>query len=80
MAFMNATKEAYVLSGAERNEHLMKQDRERLTMYLPPPLVMSPAEVGMYMFTLMAARELVWDFERFFNLFVYRHVMFFVNN
>jgi len=49
-------------------------------MYLPPPPVMSPADVGMYIFTLMAARELLWDFERFFNLFVYLYVYASVNN
>ena len=74
MAFMNAAKEAYVLSGAEKSKPQCEQDMDRLKMYLPPPLVMSPADVGIYIFTLMAARELVWDFERFFNLFVYLYV------
>jgi hypothetical protein len=80
MAFMNAAKEAYFLSGSEKSKPLIEQDIDRLKMYLPPPLVMSPADVGIYMFTLMAARELVWDFDRFFNLFVYLYVYASENN
>ncbi|KAK1752011.1 hypothetical protein QBC47DRAFT_424948 [Echria macrotheca] len=70
MGFMNAAKEAYVLSGGEENKSLWGQDIERLKMYLPPPSVMSPGDVGKYIFNLTAARELVWDFERFFNLYL----------
>lgn len=70
MTFMNAAKETYILSSAKESKPLIEQEMDRLKMYLPPPLVMSPADMGIYIFTLMSAREMVWDIEKFFNLFV----------
>jgi len=70
MTFMNATKETYSLYGAGESKTLCEQDSARVTMYPPPPLVMSPVDLVVYLITLLSARELLWDFEWFFNLSV----------